>query len=125
MAKSGEFITINCASDPALAKAIYDYLLTFQVVDKNDIVLETDEIYVSSNKNRNITIDAISSFMKSNKDYQGYQITEFGDIIMVGVPRKPEQLMDNILTCDMCNYMTPYEEQLMLHRMTHGNVMIG
>jgi len=93
-------------------------------------VLESDEIYIQNDEDdfvarRKKIIEAVTSFTKAKKDYENHQITEFGDIITVAIPARPEQLLENILTCEMCNYMSPYEEQLRLHRMTHGNVMIG
>jgi hypothetical protein len=130
MADSALTLTISCSTDPDLAEALYDYLrLNLHVNHETDIVLETDEIFVSSSQNaivdKNSVIEAIRSFTESKHEYQNCQIMQFGDILTVGMPAKAGQLMENLLTCDMCNYLTPYQEQLWLHRMTHGNVMKG
>jgi hypothetical protein len=127
-------IIINCAADLDLAKALFNYMLSFlNPIDKNvSIELKSDEIYVNYDNDKDLhfskkdLIDVITSFIKTAKDYGNHQITEFDDnIITIGIPTTSAKLLDNVLTCEMCNYMTPYEKQLRLHRMTHGNVMIG
>ena len=124
-------IVISCANDPDFAMALHSHLLLYlHPINKSSIVLESDEIYIQNDEDdfvarRKKIIEAVTSFTKAKKDYENHQITEFGDIITVAIPATPEQLLENILTCEMCNYMSPYEEQLRLHRMTHGNVMIG
>lgn len=123
-------VVISCAADADLAGALHNYLLShLHPIDKSDIVLEGDEIYVDIGSdaavNKKRTVEAIHSFTKEEKDYESHQITEFGNMITVGITAKPGDLMENLLTCEMCSYMTPYEEQLRLHKMTHGNVMIG
>jgi hypothetical protein len=122
-------IIISCAADPDLAESLNKYLLSsLYSIDKNGITLKDDEIYVEYDGTlaaRKTVIDAIHSFIETKEEYKNHQITEFDNLITVGIGSKPGQLMENMLTCEMCNYMTPYQEQLYLHRMTHGNVMIG
>src|SRR5574341_938166 len=119
MADPATTLTISCSTDADLAEALYDYLrLNLRFSNETDIVLETDEIFVTSSHNaivnKNNVIDAIRSFTNSNHEYQNCEIRQFDDIITVGVPAKAGQLMENLLTCDMCNYITPYQEQLRL-----------
>lgn len=123
-------VVISCAADADLAGSLHNYLLSrLHAIDKNGIVLEGDEIYVDVGSdtavNKKRIVEAIHSFTKEEKDYESHQITEFGNMITIGITAKPGALMENLLTCEMCSYMTPYEEQLRLHKMTHGNVMIG
>jgi hypothetical protein len=116
-------ITISCAADTNLAKGLYDYLHSLPLA--NDISLKEDEIYVDDKINKDALIRSIREFIGSDPGRAQYQLNEFDDIITIGIPAGAGQIMDNMLTCEMCNYMTPYEEQLYLHRMTHGNVVIG
>lgn len=122
-------IIVNCAADPDLACALNKYLLShLHSIDRDDITLKDDEIYINNDKtsvDRKTIVDAIRSFIEAKKEYKSHQITEFDNIVTVGIPSKPEQMIENMFTCEMCNYMTPYQEQLYLHKMTHGNVMIG
>lgn len=123
-------MTISCSSDPDMAKALFDFLQSnLNVNHQNDIILETDEIFVKSAADaildKKTMMDAIRSFTRSKHDYENCQVTKFDDMIIVGVPVNTEQLIDNLQSCDMCDYRTPYQEQLWLHRMTHGNVFLG
>lgn len=121
-------IVVSCAADPDFAKDLNDYLLSSLNSKKNSITLDGDEIYINEDRasaSRKNIIKAIHSFLAKNKNYKDREIAEYGKIITVGIPSKPGRLMESLWTCEMCNYMTQYEEQLRLHKMTHGNVMIG
>lgn len=122
-------LTISCSADADMAQAIFDHLQSnLYSKRQNEIELETDEILVKNSSNENLhvaVIDAISSFVKSRPEYENCQVSKFDDVIIVGIPVNSGQLLDNLAGCDMCDYKTPYEEQLRLHRMTHGNVFLG
>lgn len=133
-AKTATTLTISCAMDADLAKAMYDYLKSAAIAGSYyDVALEGDEVYVSAGEESwplqgeqdALIVERISSFLKSSAAYRNHKVMVLGDLVTVGVPAEPGQLMEGILACEMCSYITPFEEQLRLHRMTHGNVMIG
>ncbi|MGI0020545.1 MAG: hypothetical protein ACREAY_08745 [Nitrososphaera sp.] len=93
-----------------------------------NVSLEGDEVVIDAGSkiSKGDILGALSAFIKSDPDkYDAYRITEFDDVLIIGIPSGHGQLLEDIQQCDMCNYMTKYEEQLRLHKMTHGNVVIG
>lgn len=93
-------IIISCAADLDLAKALNDYLLSsLYPIENSSIILENDEIYINDKDaflSRKKIIEAIRLFIERKKHYENYQITEYDNIITVGVTSKPEQLMENM-----------------------------
>ncbi len=120
-------VTISCAADSELAAKLYDHLLRTLSIDTNEhLVREEDEIYIDSEKlgiGRETLLKRIDEFIRTN--LPEYQLTDLDDIVTIGLPASSGEMMGNLLVCEMCSYATPYEEQLHLHKMTHGNVMIG
>ena len=125
-------VVIGCATDDELAKNLHGYLQArLQALAYNatvNVSLESDEIIVDAGSkiSKGDVLGALSAFIESDPDRYGeYRITEFDDVLIIGIPSGHSQLLEDMQQCDMCNYMTKYEEQLRLHKMTHGNVMIG
>ena len=121
-------ITISCALDTDLAARLCDHLLhTLALGSKESVSLKDDEIYMDITKSRldrDALVKSIDQFLKSMPTSH-HELVELDDILTIGTPTNSRELMDNLFGCEMCNYLTPYEEQLRLHRMTHGNVLIG
>ena len=93
-----------------------------------NVTLEGDEIVVDAGSkiSKGDVLGALSAFIESDPERYGeYRITEFDDVLIIGIPSGHGQLLEDMEQCDMCNYMTKYEEQLRLRKMTHGNVVIG
>jgi len=115
-------VTISCAGDADLATKLHNHLLsTLSFVNPEAISLKDDEIYVDlpNLDSKDTVLKRISEFIGSDPSSH-YQMNELDGIIAIGTPASHKEMMESILTCDMCNYMTAYEEQLRLHRMTHG-----
>lgn len=125
-------VVMSCATDHELAKNLHGYLRARlqAIVDNAKVngMLESDEIIVDagSKMSKDDVLDALSAFIESDPDRDGeYRITEFDDALIIGIPSGHGQSLEDMHQCDMCNYMTKYEEQLRQHKMIHGNVLIG
>jgi uncharacterized ferredoxin-like protein len=120
-------IAINCAGDNELAKKIRDYL-TSKITPTSDTIyisLLEDELEIVLDK-LGISKDAIRKllhdFVKSNPELaDNYSITEFEDVFVVGIPKSLDEMTVN---CEMCGYIASSEEDLNVHKRTHGLIFI-
>ena len=120
-------IIINCAGDNELARKINDYLMR-KITPSNDtsyISLSEDELEIVLEKS-GVSRDAIRkllyNFIKSSPklaDY--YSITEFEDVFVVGIPKSLDEMTVN---CEICGYIASSEEDLHVHKRTHGLIFI-
>ena len=120
-------IIINCAGDNELARKINDYLMR-KITPSNDtsyISLSEDELEIVLEKS-GVSRDAIRkllyNFIKSSPklaDY--YSITEFEDVFVVGIPKSLDEMTVN---CEICGYIASSEEDLNVHKRTHGLIFI-
>ena len=130
---SAAIVVVGCATDDELGKNLLGYLQArLQALVDNatvNVSLEGDEIVVEAGSkkiSKGEILGSLSTFIKSDPDkYGAYRITEFDDVLIIGIPSGHGRLLEDMQQCDMCNYMTKYEEQLRLHKMTHGNVWLG
>jgi hypothetical protein len=120
-------IVISCAGDNELARKINDYL-------RDRIVPSKDTIYISLSEDEveivleelGVSRDDISKtlhdFIKSDPNLADhYSITEFDDIFVVGIPTSLDEM---IVNCEMCGYIASSEEDLNIHKRTHGLIFI-
>jgi hypothetical protein len=120
-------IVINCAGDNELARKINDYLMAY-------ITQSNDTIYISLSENEpEIVLEELGvskanirkllkDFIKSNPDLADYySITEFEDMFVVGMPKSIDEMTVN---CEMCRYIAYSEEDLNIHKRTHGLIFI-
>jgi uncharacterized ferredoxin-like protein len=120
-------LVINCAGDNELAKKINDYLIDRIVPSKDTIYisLSEDEVEIVLEK-LVVSKDEISKllleFIKSNPELaRNYSITEFGDVLVVGIPKSLDEMTIN---CEICGYIASSEEDLIIHKRTHGLIFI-
>ncbi|TLY11537.1 MAG: hypothetical protein E6K88_01365 [Thaumarchaeota archaeon] len=118
-------VIVNCAGDNELANKLYDYLGSeFSPTPADLISLKEDEITIKHTE-LGIKNDAVrkslNKFVESSPDLGGYSITEFGDIFTVGIPQSLDKV---ILSCEMCGYLAPHEDELSIHKRTHGLLFI-
>jgi hypothetical protein len=120
-------IVINCAGDNELARKINDYLMDRMVPSKDTIYISLleDEIEIVLEKlgvSRDDIRKLLNDFIKSNPELVDYySITEFGDVFVVGIPTS---LDDMTVNCEMCGYIASSEEDLIIHKRTHGLIFI-
>jgi hypothetical protein len=119
---------INCAGDNELARKINDYLIDRIAPPKGTIYisLSEDEVEIVLEKLR-VSKDEIrkllNEFIKSNPELadNNYSITNFEDVFVVGIPKSLDEMTIN---CEMCGYIASSEEDLIIHKRTHGLIFI-
>jgi uncharacterized ferredoxin-like protein len=120
-------IVINCAGDNELARKINDYLIDRIVPSKDTIYisLSEDEIEIILEKlgvSRDDIRKLLHDFIKSDpKLADNYSITEFDDVFVVGILKSLDEMTVN---CEMCGYIASSEEDLIIHKRTHGLIFI-
>jgi uncharacterized ferredoxin-like protein len=120
-------IVISCAGDNELASKINDYLIETIVTSKDTIYvsLSEDEVEIVLEKlgvSRDEVSKLLHEFIKSNPELAGnYSITEFNDVLVVGIPKSLDEMTVN---CEMCGYIASSEEDLNVHKRTHGLIFI-
>jgi hypothetical protein len=123
-----ESIVINCAGDTKLAKKINDYLMSKIVPPSSDTIyisLLEDEVEIVLEKlgvSRDEIGKLLHNFIKSNPELADYySITEFDDMFVVGIPKSLDEMTAN---CEICGYIASSEEDLNVHKRTHGLIFI-
>jgi hypothetical protein len=121
-------IVISCAGDNELARKINDYLMDkiTQSHDTSYISLYEDEVEIVLEKlgvSRDDVKKLLHDFIKSDPNLLAdrYSITEFDDLFIVGIPKSLDDLTVN---CEMCGYIASSEEDLIIHKRTHGLIFI-
>jgi hypothetical protein len=120
-------IVINCAGDNELARKINDYLMqkTTQSRDTIYISLSEDELEIVLEKlgvSKDEIRKLLNEFMKSDPELaDSYSITEFEDMFVVGIPKSLDEM---IVNCELCGYIASSEEDLNVHKRTHGLIFI-
>ena len=120
-------IVINCAGDNELARKINDYLIR-KITQSRDTIyisLSEDELEIVLEKlgvSKDEIRKLLNEFMKSNPELaDSYSITEFEDMFVVGIPKSLDEM---IVNCELCGYIASSEEDLNIHKRTHGLIFI-
>ena len=121
-------LVINCAGDNELARKINDYLMDRIVPSKDTIYISflEDEVEIVLEKlgvSKDDIRKLLHEFIKSNPELlDNYSITEFNDnVFVVGIPKSLDEMAVN---CEMCGYIASSEEDLIIHKRTHGLIFI-
>ena len=120
-------IVISCAGDNELARKINDYLRDRIVPSKATIYIslsedEVDIVLEELGVSRDDIRKTLHDFIKSDPNLADhYSITEFNDIFVVGIPTSLDEM---IVNCEMCGYIASSEEDLNIHKRTHGLIFI-
>jgi uncharacterized ferredoxin-like protein len=121
-------IVISCAGDSDLARKINNYLMSTLKVPSKDtlyISLSEDEVEIVLEKlgvSREDIRKILYDFIKSDPELgDRYSITEFDDVFIVGIPKSLDEMTIN---CEMCGYIASSEEDLIIHKRTHGLILI-
>jgi hypothetical protein len=121
-------IIVSCARDNELAERLYHYLL-LRIASVNDISERGAAEFISHNadeieiRNEEVKMErssireAVDDFVSSDSGLAGYSVTEFGDIPTIGIR---QSLSSVVLACEMCGYIAAHEDDLRIHKMTHG-----
>lgn len=120
-------IVISCAGDNELARKINDYLRDRIVPSKDTIYisLSEDEVEIVLEElgvSRDDIRKTLHDFIKSDPNLADhYSITEFEDVFILGIPKSLDEM---IVNCEMCGYIATSEEDLNIHKRTHGLIFI-
>jgi hypothetical protein len=121
-------IVISCAGDNELARKINDYLMD-KITPSHDTIyisLSEDELEIVLEKlgvSKDEIRKLLHDFIKSNSELADYySITEFNDnIFVVGIPKSLDEMTVN---CEICGYIASSEDDLNIHKRTHGLIFI-
>ncbi len=121
-------IVISCAGDNELARKVNDYL-TDRIAPSKDTIyisLLEDEVEIVLEKlgvSKDEIRKLLHEFIKSDPELaDNYSITEFNDdVFVVGIPKSLDEMTIN---CEMCGYIASSEEDLNVHKRTHGLIFI-
>lgn len=121
-------IVISCAGDNELARKINDYLMD-KITPSHDTVyisLSEDELEIVLEKlgvSKDEIRKLLHDFTKSNSELADYySITEFNDnVFVVGIPKSLDEMTVN---CEICGYIASSEDDLNIHKRTHGLIFI-
>jgi hypothetical protein len=115
-------ILINFVGDVFLAGAVKDYLSSKGFVLNAHMTPDRDEISISIQENNmrkgSILIKEILRNYLDEHNLTKYNVTEFENILTVGIPKKIEDI-SNLLMCEICGWRLNTEEELLIHRRTH------
>ena len=118
-------LIINFAGDIDLTNNIYNYFISNSIInEKIEIKIEEDNIllYLYNEQDKKV-IQQIRSllqeYLDSFKIYKNHQITELENIITVGIPKDIADI-SNLVFCEICGYGMSSEEELLVHRRSHG-----
>ena len=116
------YIVINFAGDVLLAQAVKSYLSSQDLVSSIYMILESDEISISLEKNnqrngKRLIKEILRNYLDAHH-LSRYKIMELENILTVGIPKKIEEI-SNLLMCEICGWRLNTEEELLVHRRTH------
>ena len=121
-------IVISCAGDNELARKINDYLMDkitpshdtiYMSLSEDELEIILEKLGVSKDEIRKLLHD----FIKSNSELADYySITEFNDnVFVVGIPKSLDEMTVN---CEICGCIASSEDDLNIHKRTHGLIFI-
>jgi hypothetical protein len=120
-------IIMNCAGDNELARKIYGYLMDRIISSKDTtyISLSEDQIEIVLEKlgvSRDYIREQLHEFIRTDPELADfYSIIEFDDVFVVGILKRLDEM---IVNCEMCGYIASSEEDLNIHKRTHGLIFI-
>jgi hypothetical protein len=120
-------IVISCAGDDELARKINDYLEDRIIRSKDTIYisLSEDEVEIILEKlgvSKDDVKKILYDFIKSDPELADrYSLTEFDDVFIVGIPKSLDEMTIN---CEICGYIASGEEDLIIHKRTHGLIFM-
>jgi hypothetical protein len=120
-------IIMNCAGDNELARKIYGYLMDRIISSKDTtyISLSEDQIEIVLEKlgvSRDYIREQLHEFIRTDPELADfYSIIEFDDVFVVGILKRLDEM---IVNCEMCGYIASSEEDLNIHKRTHGLILI-
>ena len=123
--KNRNKIIIDFAGDIDLARLTYNFLSSIHSLKKEvNIELQNGEIllYILTE----VKLDKFKIYLRellknslAEKKFENYKITEFEDTFIVGIPRDISEI-SSFVSCEICGHQLTSEEELIVHRRSHG-----
>ena len=116
-------LKINFAGDITLANNIYNHFISNSIINEK-AKLEEDNIIISINREDDKNVikqikSLLQEYLNSFIIYKNYQIFELGNVFTVGIPKDIVEI-SNLVFCEICGYGLSNEEELLIHRRSHG-----
>jgi len=116
-------LKINFAGDITLANNIYNHFISNSIINEK-VKLEDDNIiiYLYRGYDNDVTKQIkslLQGYLNSFIIYKNYQIFEFENIFTVGIPKDIAEI-SKLVFCEICGYGLSNEEELLVHRRSHG-----
>ncbi len=120
-----KILIINFAGDTDLANNMYNFFISNTIINKKiEIKIEEDNLVISIFNEQTKKIDQqirslLQEYLDSFTTYRNYQISELENIITVGIPKDIAEI-STLVFCEICGYGMSSEEELLVHRRSHG-----
>ena len=116
-------LKINFAVDIILANNIYNYFISNSTINEK-VKLEEDNIIVSINREHDKNVikqirSLLQEYLNSFIIYKNHKIFELENIFTVGIPKDIVEI-SKLVFCEICGYGLSNEEELLVHRRSHG-----
>lgn len=116
-------LKINLAGDITLANNIYNHFISNSLINEK-VKLEEDNIIIFINREYDKNVikqirSLLQEYLNSFIIYKNYQIFELGNVFTVGIPKDIVEI-SKLVFCEICGYGLSNEEELLVHRRSHG-----
>ena len=116
-------LKINLAGDITLANNIYNHFISNSIINEK-VKLEEDNIIIFINREYDKNVikqirSLLQEYLNSFIIYKNYQIFELGNVFTVGIPKDIVEI-SKLVFCEICGYGLSNEEELLVHRRSHG-----
>ena len=116
-------LKISFAGDITLANNIYNHFISNSIINEK-VKLEEDNIIIFINREYDKNVikqirSLLQEYLNSFIIYKNYQIFELGNVFTVGIPKDIVEI-SKLVFCEICGYGLSNEEELLVHRRSHG-----
>ena len=116
-------LKINFVGDITLANNIYNHFISNSIINEK-VKLEEDNIIIFINREYDKNVikqirSLLQEYLNSFIIYKNYQIFELGNVFTVGIPKNIVEI-SKLVFCEICGYGLSNEEELLVHRRSHG-----
>jgi hypothetical protein len=116
-------LKINFAGDIILANNIYNHFISNSTINEK-VKLEEDNIIISINREHDKNVikqvrSLLQEYLNSFIIYKNHKIFELENIFTVGIPKNIVEI-SKLVFCEICGYGLSNEEDLLVHRRSHG-----
>jgi hypothetical protein len=120
---SQNVLKINFAGDIILANNIYNHFISNSAINEK-VKLEEDNIIISINREHDKNVikqirSLLQEYLNSFIIYKNHKIFELENIFTVGIPKDIVEI-SKLVFCEICGYGLSNEEELLVHRRSHG-----